>query len=315
MPTDGTYTWDDNKGWIKKAAGTTILTPAEILAQEKEANERRDAFKLIEATMRSYGFNTEELKEIVDYINKGLLNPRLGPNQLVLELRNLNAYKTRFAGNETRRSKGLNALSESEYLQQENAYSEVLRQYGVQRFSNREQFASLIGNDISNTELGKRVNIAVNRVQQSDPAILSQLKNYYNITDSDIVAYYLNPKEVLPELEAKTTQAEIGSAAAQYNLNIDLNKAKELQQYGVDLAGARTGYEEIASRLPRSQMLSDIYKQSGIQYNQNIAEQETFKGLASAKRARERLKELEIGTFSGASGRARTSPRNIAGLL
>ena len=315
MPTDGTYTWDDNKGWVKKAAGTTILTPAEILAQEKEANERRDAFKLIESTMRSYGFNAEELKEIVDYINKGLLNPNLGPNQLVLELRNLGAYKTRFAGNETRRSKGLNALTESAYLQQEDAYSEVLRQYGVQRFSTREQFASLIGNDISNTELGKRVNIAVNRVQQSDPTILTQLKQFYNITDSDIVAYYLNPKEMLPELEAKTTQAEIGSAAAQFNLNIDLNKAKELQQYGVDLAGARAGYEEIAARLPRAKELSDIYKQSGIKYDQAIAEQETFKGTASAKRARERLKELETGAFSGASGRARTTQRNIAGLL
>lgn len=315
MPTDGTYTWDDNKGWIKKTTGTTILTPAEILAQEKEANERRDAFKLVESTMRSYGFNDTELKEILDYINKGLLNPNLGPNQLVLELRNLNAYKTRFAGNETRRSKGLNALTEAEYLQQENAYSEVLRQYGVQRFSTREQFASLIGNDISNTELGKRVNIAVNRVQQSDPTILTQLKQFYNITDSDIVAYYLNPKEMLPELEAKTTQAEIGSAAAQFNLNIDLNKAKELQQYGVDLAGARAGYEEIASRLPRAKELSDIYKQSGIKYDQAIAEQETFKGTASAKRARERLKELETGAFSGAAGRARTTQRNIAGLL
>lgn len=317
MPTDGVYTWDDNKGWIKKGSdGSNVpLTPEQILAQQKAENERRDAFKLIESTMRSYGFKDDELKEILDYINKGLLNPNLGPNQLVLELRNLGAYKTRFAGNETRRLKGLNALTEAEYLQQENAYSEVFRQYGTQRFATREQFASLIGNDISNTELGKRVNIAVNRVQQSDPTILTQLKQFYNITDSDIVAYYLNPKEVLPELEAKTTQAEIGSAAAQFNLNIDLNKAKELQQYGVDLAGARAGYEEIAARLPRTQTLADIYKQSGIKYDQAIAEQETFKGTASAKRARERLKELETGSFSGAAGRARTAQRNVAGLL
>lgn len=279
---------------------------AKKIAEEAALNQKRDAFALIEATMRSYGFTESELKELIDYIQAGLLNPSLGANQMVLQLRQLPSYKARFAGNEERRARGLNTLDEADYLRQENAYAETFRQYGLQRFVTRGQFANLIGNDISNTELNKRVMLGVNRLQNADPAVLSQLRKYYNINDADILSYVLNPKEVLPELEAKTTQAEIGATAAQFGLNADLARAKGLQQYGVNLQEARTGYEKIASILPRTTTLADIYKQAGIDYTQTTAEEEEFKGLASAKRARERLKELEIGSFSGQSGLART---------
>lgn len=278
---------------------------ANILAEERALNEKRDAFALIESTMRSYGFNEEELKELTTYIQGGLLNPKLGPEQLVLQLRQLPSYKARFAGNEERRARGLNALSEANYLLQESAYAETLRQYGLQRFVNRTQFATFIGNDISNTEVGRRVKTAVERLQMGDPAILRQLRSYYAITDSDIVSYFLNPKEVLPELESKVTTAEIGATAGQYGLDTGLARASDLERYGVDLERARRGYSNIAQVLPRTTTLSDIYKQAGIDYTQTTAEEEEFKGLASAKRARERLAGLETAAFSGASGATR----------
>jgi hypothetical protein len=127
--------------------------------------------------MQSYGFNAEELKELGTYIQAGLLNPKLGPEQLILQLRQLPVYKARFAGNEERRARGLNALSEANYLIQERAYAETFRQYGLQRFNTRGQFATFIGNEISNTEVGKRVKTAVERLQMGDPAILRQLRN------------------------------------------------------------------------------------------------------------------------------------------
>lgn len=270
---------------------------AKILAEEKALNEKRDAFALIEATMQSYGFSEDELKELNTYIQAGLLNPKLGPEQLVLQLRQLPVYKARFAGNEERRARGLNALSEANYLLQESAYAETLRQYGLQRFVNRTQFATFIGNDISNTEVGRRVKTAVERLQMGDPAILRQLRSYYAITDSDIVSYFLNPKEVLPELEAKTTTAEIGATAGQFGLDTSLARASDLERYGVDLERARRGYANIAPAVKEGKMISDIFKETGIDYTQTTAEQEEFKGLASARRARETLSGLQSAAF------------------
>lgn len=300
-----------------KFVGSSASGSSPGAGMDNVSQEKRDAYSLVEQTMRSYGFNEAELTEILNYIKTGLVNPRMGANQLVIELRNLPSYKARFAGNETRRKAGLNVLSEAEYLAQEKDYSETLRRYGQQRLSNRAQFATLIGNDISNTELGSRVGIAVNRLSNTNPAVLGQLKTYYpTITNSDIVAYFLSPTETLPELETKVATAEIGATAAQYGLQSDLSRISELQKYGVDLAKARQGYENIANILPRTELLSNIYKQAGINYNQTTAEQEEFKGLASARRARNQLSQLETAAFSGASGLGRTSlTRNIGGTI
>jgi len=274
---------------------------AKIIAGEKELNEKRDGFALIEATLRTYGFNESELKDLSEYMQAGLLNPKVGTNQMLLQLRQLPSYKARFQGNEERRARGLNALSEADYLQQESAYSETLRQYGLQRFANRNQYATFIGNEISNIEVGRRVKTAVERLQMGDPAILRQLRSYYAITDSDIVSYFLNPKEVLPELEAKVGAAEVGSAATQSGLPIDLARATDLERYGVTLDRARKGFGNISDQLPRGQKLGNIYKAAGIDYTQSIAEDEEFKQLASAKRARETLTNLEAATFGGQS--------------
>jgi hypothetical protein len=304
--------WED----VPKTKEDYDKEQAAAAAAAAALQQKRDAYALIEATMRSYGFTDSELNEIIKFIQDGLIDPNMGPNQLTLALRQLPSYKARFFGNEERRARGLNTLSEAEYLQQEQDYSATFRQRGLQRFATRSQFATLIGNDISNTEVGKRIDIAVERVQYGDPQVLKQLKTYYNITETDIAAYYLNPKEVLPELEAKTTTAEIGSAAVQYGLSAERERAEGLRAFGVDLTKARAGYGLISERLPRTQQLSNIYSQAGINYTQTTAEEEEFKGTASAKRAREKLKELEIGSFMRSSGTGRTSlSKGTAGLI
>ena len=55
--------------------------------------------------------------------------------------------------------------------------------------------------------------------------------------------------------------------------------------------------------MPTASFLGDIY---GDKYTQDTAEQEVFKGTASAKRKRQQLAEREIASFSGSSGRMRS---------
>ena len=112
-----------------------------------------------------------------------------------------------------------------------------------------------------------------------------------------IVSYFLNPKEVLPELEAKTTTAEIGATAGQFGLDTSLARASDLERYGVTLDRARQGYSNIAPAVKEGKAISDIFKETGIDYTQTTAEQEEFKGLASARRARETLSGLQSAAF------------------
>jgi len=279
---------------------------AAIAKQATDQAEKRDAFALIQDTMRAYGFTDAEMSELTGFIEKQIIDPNIGPNMAILNMRNLGVYKARFAGNEALLKAGKNALSEYDYLQQENAYDEYFKAYGVGNLSTRAQKATLIGNSVSALEVDKRLNLAVKRVQGSDPEILKQLKAYYpTINDKDLVSYFLNPEATRIDLERKVTASEISSAAVGQGFasGTSLN-ALGLVDYGVDRAAALEGYANIASVLPDATKLGNIYGETGIQYNQMSGEEEFLKASDTAKRKRTTLASKERASFEGSAGNA-----------
>jgi len=290
------------------AAAAKAKYDAEQAAAAKKAEEeaaKRDAFALIQDTMRSYGFTDEELKEINAFIQSQIIDPNIGPNMAILNMRNLGAYKKRFSGNDALLKAGKNALSEYDYLQQENAYDEYFSAYGVSNLSTRAQKATLIGNSVSALEVDKRLNLAVNRVKNSDPEILKQLKAYYpNITDKDLISYFLNPEATRVDLERKVTASEISSAAVGQGFKGTGLSALELADYGVDRATALEGYAGVASVLPEASKLGNIYGETGIKYDQMAGEEEFLKANDAAKRKRNVLASKERATFEGSAGNA-----------
>ena len=277
-----------------------------IAKQAADQAEKRDAFALIQDTMRSYGFTDAEMSELSGFIEKQIIDPNIGPNMAILNMRNLGVYKARFAGNEALVKAGKNALSEYDYLQQENAYDEYFKAYGVGNLSTRAQKATLIGNSVSALEVDKRLNLAVKRVQGSDPEILKQLKAYYpTINDKDLVSYFLNPEATRIDLERKVTASEISSAAVGqgFTSGTSLN-ALGLVDYGVDRAAALEGYANIAGVLPDATKLGNIYGETGIKYNQMTGEEEFLKASDAAKRKRTTLASKERASFEGSAGNA-----------
>jgi hypothetical protein len=270
-------------------------------AQDKA--DKRDAFALIQDTMKSFGFTDTEVAQLTAFAETQIMDVNIGPNQGILNMKALPVYQARFSGNQTRLKAGKNALSEADYLAQENAYGEYMKAYGVQSLGTRDQYATLIGNDVSATELNKRLNLAVDRVKNSDPEILKQLKTYYpSITDSDLVTYFLKPADALPDLEKKVATSEISAAAVGQGFAADMTGAAALQAFGVTREKALTGYQDIKTVLPVSERLAKIYGEAGLTYDRAAGEAEFLKNSADAAEKRRRLKELERGSFSGQSG-------------
>jgi hypothetical protein len=281
----------------------------------------QDAFFILKEVFAQYGL--EDLFPVIE----GYMKANVGPAEARLKLKNEQAYKDRFKGNELRRSKGLNVLSEAEYLDLENSYSQTLKAYGLQNYygsavtsqdrKNRNlKLADIIGNDISAVEFKDRVSIAVDRVTNADTYTKTAFKQFYNINDSDLVGYFLDPEKALPSLKEKAVAAEIGGAALGQNLAATSATAEELARFGVTREQAIQGYANIADILPTAQKLSSIYAQEGITYGQTQAEQEAFKGLASEQRKRKQLMARETATFGGSSGISKSSLSNgSAGAL
>jgi hypothetical protein len=279
---------------------------AAIAKKAADEAEKRDAFATIQDTMRSYGFDESELKELSTFIESSIIDPNVGPNMAILNMRNLSVYKKRFAANDVLLNAGKNALSEYDYLQQEKAYDEYFKSYGVANLSTRKQKADLIGESISALEVGRRLDLGVKRVQNADPEIIKQLKTYYpTITDSDILSYFLKPKETLVDLERKVTASEISSAAIGQGFKGGTSiSALGLADYGIDRAQAMAGYENIAGVLPEAEKLGNIYGETGIKYTQQTGEEEFLKSSDAAKRKRNILASKERANFEGSAGNA-----------
>jgi hypothetical protein len=219
-------------------------------------------------------------------------------------------YQTRFSANAKRIAAGLSALSPAEYVQLEDQYQNVMRNYGLpasyyakDATGKQIGFDELLGGDVSATELEERLITAQDRVLKSNPEVLDALKKFYpDIKNGEILAYTLDPKNALKDIQRKVAAAEIGGAALAQGLATSATGAEELAKLGVTKDQAQQGFINVAQMAPRGSVLSEIYNQAP--YNQATATAEVFgtAGAAEAAQKRRKLTALEEATFSGQSG-------------
>ena len=220
-------------------------------------------------------------------------------------------YNIRFSGNVQRMAKGLNVIDEREYLANETSYAQTLKQYGLSnllstdRTKNQAKFAQYIANDTAPDEFKDRIDLAVTRITNMDPAILSNFKQFYpEVNKTDLISYFLEPVETLDVLKTKVTASEIGAAANQQGLKVGVDRATEFAKMGQTYAGAQRDYSTIAEVLPTGQKLGSIYGEEKIAYTQATAEDEYIKQDAAAKLKRNRLASKERASFEGSAGNA-----------
>jgi hypothetical protein len=296
------------------AAGSEDAKDALRLQQERE---------LLEAEKK------EKAKSIYDTVTSELT--RLGLSSLVGPLKELfesgitdgeslrlalsqrPEYQTRFSANAKRIAAGLSALSPAEYIQLEDQYQNVMRNYGLpatyytkDTTGKQIGFEELLGGDVSATELEERLIAGQERVLKSNPEVLQAIKDFYgdSITNGNILAYALDPKNALKDIQRKVAASEIGGAALAQKLATSAASAEELAGYGVTKLQAQQGFADVAQMAPRGSALSEIYNEAP--YNQATATAEVFgtAGAAAATQKRKKLTALEQATFGGQSGLA-----------
>jgi hypothetical protein len=283
----------------RQLSGNTVADKA--AADAAKYNERISIYSSMADRFSKYGL-TSLANKIKELAVSGATEATI-----TLQLQETPEYQQRFAANADRIKKGLSALTPAEYVNIEDSYRQVLRAYGLKQFDNDAYVKQFIANDMSPTELSNRVVTAVQRVQNADPALVSQLKQFYGIGATDMVAYVLDPEQQFQKIERQIAASEIGVAAGRQGLKAGVSVAEQLAAQGVTEAEARKGYSTIADILPTAEKLSDIYGTTLDDYRQDEAEQEVFNSLASAQRKRQALTAREIASFSGASGTNKTS--------
>jgi hypothetical protein len=273
-------------------------------AFDTQKRSSQSAFDLMYAEFANYG-----LASLVEPL-RGLVQNGISGDEFTLRLRETESYKKRFSANAERIAKGLTALSESEYLDKEDKYQAVMRNYELpasyyakDSLGTQAGFQKLLANDVSAVELEERLIQAKDRVINANPEVSTALKAYYpEITNGEILAYVLDPQNALKDIQRKVTAAEIGGAAISQGLTTGVSRAQELAGMGVTKAAATEGYSTIGAGLQRGSELSAIYGQTP--YTQSAAESEVFKlsGAQEARKQRQKVTGLEKATFGGQSG-------------
>ena len=279
----------------------------------QDNSKRQSAYDLLFEQFSKYG-----LGSLVEPLKNLITDPGVSDSEFTIRLRETPAYQKRFAANAERIKKGLTALDEGAYLGLEDQYQEIMRNYGLPEsyytkgdLGVQEGFTKLIANDVSNVELEDRIATAQKRVLNANPEVAATLRQFYpDITNGDILAYSLDPKNAIQNIKRKVTAAEIGGAATAAGLALGKTpaeiaaseaRAQMLAGYGVTKEAAMSGFQTVAD-FNRGSQLAGFYNRPT--YGQMEAEQEVFKleGATAARKKRSEITGLEKAAFGGKTG-------------
>lgn len=297
--------YDDGTEKVRRK-GTIVRD--EALAKAESAAAKRvnsqSAYDILYNQFKQYG-----LESLVEPL-KGLIGSGIPDSEFTIRLRETEPYKKRFAANAERIAKGLTALDEATYLAKEDKYQEIMRAYGLpdsywkrNDIGGQEGFQKLLANDVSVTELESRVQQAADVIDKGSGEYLDALKKFYpEIQRGDLMAYVLDPKNALPQIQSKVGAAKIGGEYLRAGLGANQARAEELQRLGITAEQARTGAQAVKETAPLGGQYASMY---GLEpYGQEDVEQEVYGlGKASeAKKKREKIVGAVTADFSGKAG-------------
>ena len=315
-----TNQWGPNPAFGKAAGGT--VTGAD------DDGASTDAFKQWtisqqQATQAAAEAGLESAQQILAGLVADFgLDPRLAetlnaelvrgesPTALAMRIRTTDEYKARFPGMAQRRELGLPAISETDYLDIERQYRSVMQAAKLPSTFHDEpaDFDQWITGDVSPQEFQERVTLAETARDSADAETRRLLSDFYDISDGDLTAYYLDPTRAETIFEDRRRLESAGLAAASRQTvgqALEMETAEALQAESVQR-------REIQQRLGQRAGLTGELLGSEAMTASEIAEGEfglDVEAIATLRRRR----EGRVAGFRGTAG-ALTTGAGITGF-
>jgi hypothetical protein len=284
---------------------------------------RDSVLKMFENTGLGKGF-MDSLMDSIDSVYRDNIMPT--DAQVLNSIYDSEAYKTRFAANETIAARmkdgkgrpGDKLLTPYEYIQAEAAYRKIMAEAGLPDtfYNTQDDFRRLIENSVSAAELTDRVNIARNALQNADVNTKKALKDYYGMTDGEMTMYLLDSEKAFDIINSKfrytTAEAqqmygasEIGGAALRANQMSDKAFAEEIYKSGKG-AQAEGAFQSAAANQADYSRLTNLYGEQG--GDQDLAREElALTGGSDVTMKKKRLASKERAMFAQKSAIDATS--------
>lgn len=261
----------------------------------------RDAESIIRDVLGRY-FTAEQVAELLPML---MAEVRAGANineaRIMTTIRGSNAYRTRFTGMAMRTANGLSAISEAEYISLERYYRQTMMAAGMPAgfYDSIDDFATLIGRDVSPAEFSQRIQLGYVEVQNAPEDVKAQLRMRYGLTDGELLAWFLDEDVALPLIERQVTTARLGAAAARVGINeLDTLSLERLARMGITPDQGAQGFARIAAD-------SELYRPldgGEDQIDLGTGIESTFAGNAAAARRIRQRRERRLAEFQQGGG-------------
>lgn len=263
-----------------------------------------DVYDVLRAQFAEYG-----LADLADTVIKGAVEG-ITPNEAYLRIRDTDAYKTRFAGNQMRKANGMRELTEAEYITRERALEDQFAAYDIPKgfYDDPADKAKAIAADLGAEELGARLDARKQIVEDGAmTGVLAYAQAQYGLSTGDLIAFFIDPDRAGNLFQRRQNgelgivqAAKIGAAAARSGFGgLAGTEAERLANFGITQAEAEQGFSQAASLRGLEQ---DI--EGGAVVTDADLTGAVFDQNADARKRIERVQEARKARFAGGGGYA-----------
>lgn len=268
-----------------------------------------DAEQIIRRVLGSVGLS--DLAEVIipDWRNTKI-PPSTDINQLGFMLKDTEAYKKRFPGNVALSKANKQPYSIVEYLRLEDDYKNAIQGSGIPSgfYDSTDYIGKFIGNGVAVKEVKQRVDEGFRAVNEGDPEILRQLKEFYpSVSQGELAAFFLSPEEAQPIIVQRARAAQVGAQAVkQAGMQLTTQEAESLVRQGIGQAEAQQAFATIGATqgLFEPQMAGEqaVSREEQLQYG--IGNAQAAQRIATRRRRRQAEFEAGGGFATGKGGAA-----------
>jgi len=278
-------------------------------AQADEADRRRriNAIAAMRGMMEDFGLGSL-MGKIEQYVKDGYTDP----DAIMALIRQTPEYNARFPAMKELAKKN-RTISEGEYIAFERQASQLERAYGLPSgMLDQDAVTGLLVAEVSGRELEERVTLAASNAFQTTSEVRQTFRDFYDIDDGGLAAYFLDPDRALPLLNKQFAASRVGAEARMQEINIQSGLAERLVESGIDREQARAGFGRVAGMRGLSVGRGDVATQEqlvGSQLLQDAQAQEAVERAQSARTGRFQQGGGMVAAQSGVTGAGTAATR------
>jgi len=303
------------------SGGTTFNIPG--YGTTTVTGQQATALETIQSTLAAYGFSPSQTATLTQWA-WGEITNNVDPTQIAIDLQTpgttgYQVFEQQFPGfvaaNAQLNAQGLPAVSVQAYSQYQTTAMAMAQAAGLPAgMINSQNIGTLVGGNVSTSELSNRLNDAMVLAYQSTPEQQATFNQYFGtsygqsgqgaLTASQIASLALEPNVAEPLIAQQIKSAQIGGASVTSGVGaIDAATATELAQAGITPADATKAFQNLAPysalETPRPGMGGEAAQ--GVVSPEQLATGQLL-GNAAAQRQLVTAEEVAKAPFSGGGG-------------